>query len=369
MKEYITKCCGCEACMNSCPIDDCITIRQDENGNFYKDINTKKCIKCGKCQNVCPMEIVCKRSAPRKAYAVANKDLAIAKKCSSAGVAATIYQYCIENNISCVGVRYTSKLDVVYDFITIKKDIDKFVGSKYVHSHMGMIYKQIDEKLRKNEKVVFIGLPCHVAALKNYIKRETCNLVCIDLVCHGVVHENILKEHMQGYDIEYKDIASINFREKNNQFGITTRNSQNVLLKSRSREEDEYMMGYCEGFTYNESCYQCSYANPKRCGDITLKDFGGKRSKAFQMYRYGMSGVMINTAKGFHFWKQIRDMFKVEDYSVKQLIAEDARLQCPMPYSWKRRVYKFLYKKMGFDKSIRILCFTKMWKGKIRLGK
>lgn len=37
---------------------------------------------------------------------------------------------------------------------------------------MGSIYCTIEEKLIQGEKILFIGLPCQVAGLKNYLKYK-----------------------------------------------------------------------------------------------------------------------------------------------------------------------------------------------------
>ena len=52
----------------------------------------------------------------------------------------------------------------------------------------------------KNEKVLFIGLPCQVAALKQYIDLYKLNrnlLTLVDIVCHGVTPQDYLKTHIE----------------------------------------------------------------------------------------------------------------------------------------------------------------------------
>jgi formate hydrogenlyase subunit 6/NADH:ubiquinone oxidoreductase subunit I len=46
------ECCGCSACLAVCPVQ-AITMKQDEEGFFYPEINKEKCISCQQCVKVC----------------------------------------------------------------------------------------------------------------------------------------------------------------------------------------------------------------------------------------------------------------------------------------------------------------------------
>lgn len=61
-------------------------------------------------------------------------------------------------------------------------DLGKFQGSKYVQSELGDCFKSIKEQLDADKKVLFIGMPCQVAGLESYIKRNKENLYLIDLM-------------------------------------------------------------------------------------------------------------------------------------------------------------------------------------------
>ena len=41
-------CCGCAACYSICPVE-AITMKPDEKGFLYPDINEAICIRCRKC--------------------------------------------------------------------------------------------------------------------------------------------------------------------------------------------------------------------------------------------------------------------------------------------------------------------------------
>lgn len=49
------KCCGCAACFAICP-RSAISMKEDEQGFNYPEIDTDKCIKCFQCLKVCPLK-------------------------------------------------------------------------------------------------------------------------------------------------------------------------------------------------------------------------------------------------------------------------------------------------------------------------
>lgn len=372
-KEKLTistdRCSGCMACKDICPAD-CIYIRTDNKGNFYRIIDKKKCKSCNLCEKVCPIINTYKLHMPQKAYVAWHKKVCINRKSSSGGVAAGIYEYCIENNIKCIGARYNEELKVKYDFIDSLESINDFVGSKYVHSDMTGIYKQIVSLLNSGEKIVFIGLPCHVAALQNIAKDK--NLLCVDLVCHGVVAEKFLAEHienMKGEKIKKNTIGIINFREEKNQYGITVRGKNGKLLKSQTKEQDEYMLGFCKGFIYCEECYRCRYARKQRCSDLTIKDFTGRKTGKLLRQKYGLSSILVNTDHGKEFVERLNSYLNMLDYSVKEVIKTDSMLKKPAPRGKKRDIFLKMYPLLGFDLTVKVLCVGAIFKERLKIGR
>ena len=51
--EDKSRCCGCEACVSSCPLQ-CIELVKDKEGFMYPQVDTARCIDCGKCEKACP---------------------------------------------------------------------------------------------------------------------------------------------------------------------------------------------------------------------------------------------------------------------------------------------------------------------------
>lgn len=94
---------------------------------------------------------------------------------------------------------YDSDLKVVikgYD----DNNILKFKNSKYVHSKMGSTFLDIKNQLKDGYEVIFIGLPCQVAALRTYLKIDFRNLILVDIICHGTPPQVYLDEHIHYFE-------------------------------------------------------------------------------------------------------------------------------------------------------------------------
>ena len=152
------------------------------------------------------------------------------------------------------------------------------------------VYKKILEKLKLGRKVLFIGLPCQVSAVRHYTKNHQ-NLYTADLICHGTPSPQILDSFLSDYGIRLTEVQSIRFREKNN-FKL----EQNGKRFAVPITTDNYLMTFLNSTTYTENCYQCQYAKIERPGDITLGDsWGSELEKSIQ--DKGISLVLCQNEK------------------------------------------------------------------------
>ena len=224
------KCTGCYACINSCP-KNCIVMVKNKSGNIIPKIDVDKCADCGLCKKICPALNEIKMITPYKTYAAYAKDRNIRLKSASGGVATVISKYIILNG----GVVYGSACQDDFKIECIRVDntekIYKLQGSKYAHSHINMQYRNVLCDLKKGKKVLFTGTPCQVSGLKQFIKGKSYNgeLICIDLICHGVPSWNTFHECLKSETKEenFKN-CKISFR-KGNLYEITITNSEGKI--------------------------------------------------------------------------------------------------------------------------------------------
>lgn len=140
------------------------------------------------------------------------------------------------------------------------EEISEFRNSKYTFSFVGTVYSEIIDKLKKGENVLFIGLPCQVAALKNIIQMYSLKgrLITVDLVCHGTPAPIYLQQHIQF--IENKQNQSFEkcyfrdakFDTSNFAYTLYTHNSKEPNYMRYVDQDDNYQIGYHNALIYRE---------------------------------------------------------------------------------------------------------------------
>lgn len=316
IKEF--NCSSCGLCSNVCPVS---AIRMNEESGFIKyEIDEKKCINCGLCLKKCPqLNIVNSNNKVLKCYSVYSKDKKILKKSSSGGVFAEIAKSILKDNGVVVGATFEDN-KVKHILIDKEEDLHKIMGSKYLQSYTGNIYKLVKESLKDKRKVLFCGTPCQCAALNNFIKDD--NLYILDLVCHGVPsYEEFRKSLKDRFNVNL--VRNVEFRNKKkgwNEFYIKyNMGNKNIFIKNYY---DDFFDKYLKNSLLNDSCYDCKYSKKERQGDITLSDFWGidKVDKEFALNNnnLGVSGILINNKKGEVLFEGIKEnvIYKEQDFKM-----------------------------------------------------
>ncbi|MCM1535264.1 MAG: Coenzyme F420 hydrogenase/dehydrogenase, beta subunit C-terminal domain [Clostridium sp.] len=325
------QCVACGACADICPKG---AIRVEDHLTYSQAvIDEEKCVACDMCHRVCQaIHPVPLRSA-QKWYQGWAVDEEIRAKSSSGGLAAAISRAFVQNQGSVCSCVF-EKGEFVFQFAEQEAEVSKFRGSKYVKSNPAGIYKQIKARLDKKEKVLFIGLPCQVAALKSYMGGQPEGyLYTIDLICHGTPSTQVLDKFLQESDTDIKNIENISFRKKT---------SYNISFESNCKEapklslaglEDIYTMSFMRGICYTENCYQCVYAQEQRCSDMTLGDSWGSELDLEEQNK-GISLILCHTEKG-------ADLLNMSDVVLKDVNIDKAvmantqlRMPCPKPRTY-----------------------------------
>lgn len=326
----VNMCNGCMACISVCP-KHCIKVTDSINALNAK-INESLCINCKLCRKICPNISKAVMNKPiewKQGWAASE-----VRDYSTSGGAASAIMYGFIQSGGYVAACLFNKGKFVFDISNDKRDIKKFAGSKYVKSNPIDIYEKIIARL-KTDKVLFVGLPCQVAAIKNYVKEHE-NLYTIDLICHGTPSINLLIQYLNeaGYKIE--NIDDIKFRTKVN-FGLSV-NGERI---TSSRGIDEYLCAFLEGIDYTENCYSCQFAALDRVSDVTLGDSWGTEYK--EQEKEGISLILIQSKKG----KEIVEMARMDlkEVDLENAIANNRQLSYPTVLSSKRKKFFCLIEK------------------------
>ncbi len=196
-------CCGCSACSMICP-SRIIEMQQDKEGFLYPAVQKNKCVSCGLCVNVCPVitgkEKQNKKQGTLGCFAGSAKKGKAVLEGSSGGVFETLAKIFLASYENAYVVGAVWKKDftgVEHIIISNVLELEPLKTSKYVQSDKGDVYRQVKELLKEKNHVMFVGAPCEVAGLKNYIRVEEPNLLCVDFLCKGPTSPLFIKDYVK----------------------------------------------------------------------------------------------------------------------------------------------------------------------------
>lgn len=284
------QCTGCMACLEACS-QDAITVKDDLK--YYNAvIDSNKCIDCGACHHVCQNNNEIRTTEPIAWYQGWSKSEKQRSISSSGGFAAELSKYFIENGGIVCSCAFENGV-FGFDFAESTEKVEKFKGSKYVKSNPTGIYNKIRDYLKAGRKVLVIGLPCQIAAVKLFVdKRFKEGLYLVDLICHGTPSPKVLSLFLAEHGYLVTKIRDIQFRQKGT-FNIR-KDGVNVGKKG---VYDCYTLAFLNGLTYTENCYDCKYACCDRVSDLTIGDSWGSELDSNEIKK-GISLVLCQTEKG-----------------------------------------------------------------------
>lgn len=330
--QHKTECCGCTACANICP-EKCITMLGDKEGFLYPVIQQDKCIHCDLCEAVCPVRNkISVNDREVKTYAVRSRDMENVEHSTSGGVFVPLAKYVLERNGVICAAAYDE--DFFVKHLIIDKNstrgggtgLNKFRGSKYVQSSLGDCYSKIKELLKSGCQVCFIGTPCQVSGLKNFLKRDYEDLLTVDLVCHGTPSPKLWMKYIQFQTETYKsNISAISFRSKRYGYhsgGFMEIRFMNGKTYCGSARVDPMLRSFFKEIASRPICYECPFKGLNRCSDLTLYDcwhFSRLVENAADDDR-GYTNVIVQSDKGGKVLAELGDA--IESYPVN---TEDAK--------------------------------------------
>ena len=256
------------------------------------------------------------------------------EKSSSGAIFVALSNYILGKNGKIIGGGYsyvTNKVEHVVCQTPQERDCCR--GSKYIQSHVEKaVYEKLEKELRKGTPILYIGTPCQVAAVLQYVSVKNIkaeSLVTCDILCHGVGSPGIWKKFL-----EYKKtkIDYLTFKDKRRGWEkpLCVAKSENKEISLRA-----YSWLYFSDSIMRPVCYKCQYATVNRVGDFTIGDFWNVKRKAPEMYNpRGTSFIMVNTDKGKACFNNIK-----RELVYKQISIDDI-MQSNMQQPTKASVYR-----------------------------
>lgn len=342
------ECTACSACASICP-KSCISLKEGFLGGVFPVIDETNCINCGLCVKTCPNNNSLPFVKPQEVYVGWSLDNDVRNNSASGGIVSSIYKYAIDNNIQTYGVAWDRKNGCKFEEIKSESDIKRCRNSKYVYADINDTYNKILISLKSGRKVFFIGLPCQVSALKCFLNKDYDDLVCIDIVCHGIAPATYLKQHVKY--IEEKKARQCNelfFRNPSFQtytYTFTLEDNRGIFYKKKVVDSDNYQLGYHKCLIYRENCYTCKYAQPDRLGDLTVSDFSGlgKLAPYYGSYQ-NVSCILENTAKGTMLLNDLNGIIYVEKRPREEAFIFEHQLIAPSTKHPKREIFEEVYR-------------------------
>ena len=305
-------CCGCGACANVCPYH-AITLQPDEEGFAYPVVDAGKCAECGLCLTTCPVisgGFACCDQTP-EAFAAKNKNNAVRLSSSSGGIFTLLAEYVLKKRGVVFGAALNGNMEVTHRYTEDTDGMAQFRGSKYVQSSVEQSYPQVREFLENGRIVLFSGTPCQIAGLKQYLRKEYTQLICVDIACHGVPSPLVWKAYLKEMEKQGgNQICGTHFRDKTNGWNNF---SMKLLFKDggyilSGKDQDPYLKAFLANYDLRPSCYKCAFKQHNSGADITLADFWGIDHILPELDDdKGISLVLVNSEKGRMILKDIQD--------------------------------------------------------------
>ncbi len=234
---------------------------------------------------------------------------------ASGGMGTAMAENMIESGGIVYGVSYyppNNFKDVAYIRVSNIKDVELLRSTKYIKATLTReIMDSAASDLDNGFEVLFIGLPCDVMALKNYIKKAGISdekLICVDLICRGPTTPKVAEEYIGQLEKKYKSkIVDFNVRYKNPYWKppYLYAKFENGRVFTQPFYETNY--GIAFSMMPENKCYICKNKGDNHVSDVTVGDFWGSSESDIGYNKFGASVALVNTQKGDLFVNSLKN--------------------------------------------------------------
>ncbi len=317
-------CCGCNACGDVCA-HHAITFKTDNEGFWYPDVNKELCTNCGQCENVCPVinitEIKKNDFDTPDCYAAQHKNLESLFNSTSGSAFAAFAEKIYKDGGYVGGAVFNEDYSVRQFISNDKSDLEQLRNTKYVQSNSEGFFIKVRELVKEGKKVLVCGLPCQMAGLRSFLRKDYDNLIIVDMICLGINSPKILPAYLKWKELKHNS-KIVYYKAKNKELGwrqLTTKIVyKNGDVEYDKRDTNYFTVGFIGTHAFaRPSCYDCKFKGFPRISDITIGDFWGAEKYVGRELDHdlGTSVIMVNSKKGKSFYEEIRS--KLHDKLIK----------------------------------------------------
>jgi coenzyme F420-reducing hydrogenase beta subunit len=234
-------------------------------------------------------------------YCINNEKLL---KSASGGLATAISEKIVSMGGIVYGVVYSEDFKSAhYACATTLEELKPFKGSKYIKAHLEYngisTFKEIQKQLEKGITVLFIGLPCTILGLINFLKVKYDNLLLVDLICYGPTEDIVAEQFISNLEKKYKSKVT-EFTVRYKKRGWTPPFIQAKFQNNQIYEKEFYNSDYGRAFNYYPklSCTRCVAKSNNHKSDLTIGDYWGITANNEGYNKNGVSIAFTRTKKG-----------------------------------------------------------------------
>ena len=338
-------CNGCNTCIVSCPVDECMTMNMDNEGFFYPKVNMDTCIDCDKCEKVCPYipELTMKKEEPTRlekplVYASYSKNHEVRVDSTSGGIFSELAFKMFDQGGYVGGAVYNDDNSVSHILTNDRKKLVDIRSSKYIFSLTDDLFPEVKKQLRAGNKVLVCGTPCQISGLYTFLKKDYENLITCDFICKSVNSTKVFQKYIEWLEDKYQSKSKkIKAKDKTtgwHRFSMRV-DFENGKSYVADRYKDPFFVGYLQTELFTmESCFTCEWRGFPRPADITLADFWGIENVDISMDQdLGTSLIIINSEKGKNYYESLGDAIVSKEFTL-----QDAEPGNPAMYDTPRIV-------------------------------
>lgn len=341
-------CTGCCACVDICA-KSAITLQTDNEGFWYPSINESLCVNCGLCNKVCPVENIPKAKQENfekpACFAGINKNLYVRFDSTSGGLFSALADRTFREGGLVGGAITDEDFNATQVLIDKKSDLEKLRSSKYYQSNASGFYKSVKAALLPGKKVLVCGMPCQMAALRNFLGKDYENLIIVDLICLCIPSPKVFKKYIEDVGEKYGSPV-VATKAKCKELGWRKLTQLFILEDGRHiyqpHDENPFQFFYMNTKTScRPSCYDCKFKGFPRIADITIGDFwGGKNNHVYTKEfkkefdnDLGTSVVIVNSQKGLDYLNACRSSLKIKEIPFETVLPGNVALLHSIPSS------------------------------------
>lgn len=331
-------CCGCCACVDSCP-GRAIALKTDREGFWYPVVDEALCKACGLCGQTCPM---CHRAEikknefdqPRCLVAV-HKNLEVRFDSSSGGLFSALASLIYRRGGYVGGAVFNDDFSVSHFISNDKKDLKRLRGAKHLQSRADGFYVAVRDLVNRGEWVLVCGAPCQMAALRLFLGKAYERLLILDFDCGGMCSPKVFRKYLEHLEGQFHAKA-VYFKAMNKELGWRKLTSKVVFDDGQTLYDTKDTSLFTQGYSHTRaffrpSCYACAFKGFPRVADITLADFHGSKKAAGSELDHdlGTSLVLLNNQKAVGIFGQLENAVLAEEAPLERALSGNPALLKP----------------------------------------